>query len=109
MEKIGSRIQVSFETNASNNFIRIKERAGGGVLERIVHNLSDYPPYKLLKYYKVLGVADGQNFMHCIYLGSKYAKNFERSVDGYEIESSDKNGCAMKVTFYKLNKKVKPD
>lgn len=102
MEKIGARIQVSFESNAGNDFIRIKERIGGRVSERIVHNLSG----QNLKYYKVLGVADGQNFMHCLYLGSKYAKNFDRCVAGYRIESSDKNGCVIKVTFYQQKKRV---
>ncbi|MBI3046497.1 MAG: hypothetical protein HYY86_03130 [Candidatus Harrisonbacteria bacterium] len=106
MEKIGARILVSFEPGAGNNSFRIKEHVDGNILERIVHNLSDYPSNKLLKYYKVLGVADGQDFMHCLYLGSKYAKNFEHNVAGYTVAASDKKGCTMKVIFYKLKKKA---
>ncbi len=102
MEKIGSRIWVSFEPGAGNNSLIIKELIDGKISKKIVHNLASNNS----KAYKVLGVAYGQNFMDCIYFGSKYAKNFERNVDGYILEHSDKMGHAMKVTFYTLKKKV---
>ena len=103
MEKIGARAKVSFEPGAGNYCLRIKEDIGGKIRERAAVQFSGD---NFKKYYKVLGIAHGQDFMHCVYLGSKYAKIFDRSVEGYTIESSDRKGCVMKVTFYKLKKRV---
>ncbi|MEK9186489.1 MAG: hypothetical protein AAB885_02780 [Patescibacteria group bacterium] len=58
---------------------------------------------KKLKNYKSMGTAGGMNVYHCIFLATKYAKNFCNRVAGYVINPKDlkKNPrFSYQVTFY---------
>lgn len=50
--------------------------------------------------YKSIGVAEGQDLFHCIYLASKYAKNFDERVAAYRIVKPTQKGCSFAVNFY---------
>ncbi|GEM_PF-2766908 len=43
------------------------------------------------KNYGVMGPAQGQNLYHCLYMASKYAKDFAERVCAYSVNTSPKN------------------
>ena len=50
--------------------------------------------------YKLMGIAEGLNLLHCIYLASKYTKNFNERVIAYRIVKPANKKCSYAIAFY---------
>ena len=50
--------------------------------------------------YKLMGIAEGLNLLHCIYLASKYTKNFNERVIAYCIVKPANEKCSYAIAFY---------
>ena len=50
--------------------------------------------------YKLMGIAEGLNLLHCIYLASKYTKNFKERVIAYSIITPTNKKHPYAVAFY---------
>lgn len=57
-------------------------------------------PEAELSSYKLIGTAEGVDKFHCLYLGRKFAENFEKRVAGYRSATPKENGAAVAVSFY---------
>lgn len=55
-----------------------------------------------LNNHALLGIADGQEFFHCLYIAIRHVENFRKRVCCYRIEPSKQKGCALAVSFYEL-------
>lgn len=54
--------------------------------------------------FEVIGTAGGINFAHCVYLGSKYEKDFFKKIGGFRLAKPDDSEYEIAVTFYKPKK-----
>lgn len=68
--------------------------------DRQVPNLSN----KETADFEVIGTAGGINFAYCVYLGSKYEKDFFKKVGGFQLAKPDDPEYKIAVTFYKPKK-----
>ncbi len=59
---------------------------------------------KQAKNYKLIGKAQGMNLFHCLYIASKYSKNFRDRVTDYVIVKPTEKRYEFAVAFYE-NKK----
>ena len=75
-----------------------KEKNGKLLAKRQVLLLKQKPTSELEK----IGTALGQDLYHCIYLASRYGKDFVEKVVAYSINNRPKGKkFRMEVTFYK--------
>ena len=94
---ISRYLETSFTEN-TRGFLMKKEKNGKLLERRQILLLSREPTSGLEK----IGTARGQNLYHCIYLASKYGKDFVERVVAYFVNNhpEDKK-FRMEVTFYK--------
>ncbi len=94
---ISRYLETSFTENA-RGFL-IKEEKGGKLLKRRQILLLIQEPTSGLE---KIGTARGQDLYHCIYLASKYGKDFVEIVVAYFVNDRPKDKkFKMEVTFYK--------
>jgi len=57
-------------------------------------------PEKDLSSYTLMGTAEGADPYHCLYLASKFAKDFRKRVAGYRRATSQREKCPVAFSFY---------
>lgn len=93
-ELIGANSRVVWKEG--DNFFTIKVCTNGEWTSRKVYELSEEETKKL----KSHGPASGMNFGHCLFLASRYWKEFKAEVCGYRIVPSDNKDCPVSALFY---------
>ncbi len=91
---------ISFTENAKG--LLLKSEKNGKLLERRqIVLLSQKPTSEL----EEIGTARGEDMFHCIYLASRYGKNFVEKVVAYFVDNRPKDEkFKMEVVFYKRKK-----
>ena len=93
-----SKHQVTSFTENAKGLLMKKEKNGKLLARRQILLLKQKPASELEK----IGTALGQDLYHCIYLASRYGKNFVEKVVAYFINNHPKDKkFRMEVTFYK--------
>ncbi len=93
-ELIGADLRVVWEEG--DNFFIVKIHKNEKWISRKVCELSEGEANKL----KSQGQAGGMNFGHCLYLASKYWKEFKTQVCGYRIVATTDERFSISVEFY---------
>ena len=93
-----SKHQVTSFTENAKCLLMKKEKNGKLLARRQILLLKQKPASELEK----IGTALGQDLYHCIYLASRYGKDFVEKVVAYSINNRPKGKkFRMEVTFYK--------
>ena len=93
-----SKHQVTSFTENAEGLLMKKEKNGKLLARRQILLLKQKPASELEK----IGTALGQDLYHCIYLASRYGKDFVEKVVAYSINNRPKGKkFRMEVTFYK--------
>lgn len=93
-EILGSDWNLTYKDG--DNFFTVRVKKNGKWVSRKVQALSE----KETKGLKVHGPASGMGVGHCIYMASKYWKEFKEKVHGYRIVPSDRKDCPVSMLFY---------
>ena len=93
-ELIGGNSSVVWKIG--DNFFTVRLKKNGEWVSREVHELSKDEAKKL----KSHGPASGMNFGHCLYLASKYWKEFKAEVCGYRLVDVQDKRFDISVVFY---------
>jgi hypothetical protein len=98
--RLVSKHQVTSFTENARGLLMKKEKNGKLLERRQILLLNQEPPSELEK----IGTALGQDMYHCIYLASRYGKDFVEKVVAYSINNHPKDKkFRIEVTFYKKN------
>ena len=93
-----SKHQVTSFTENAKGLLMKKEKNGKLLEKRQILLLNQKSTSELEK----IGTALGQDLYHCIYLASRYGKNFVEKVVAYFVNNHPKDKkFRMEVTFYK--------
>jgi len=93
-----SKHQVTSFTENAKGLLMKKEKNGKLLEKRQILLLNQKSTSELEK----IGTALGQDVYHCIYLASRYGKDFVEKVVAYSVNNHPKNRkFRMEVTFYK--------
>ena len=93
-----SKHQVTSFTENAKGLLMKKEKNGKLLGRRQILLLNQKPTSELEK----IGTALGQNVYHCIYLASRYGKDFVEKVVAYSVNNHPKDKkFRMEITFYK--------
>lgn len=99
-----SKHQVTSFTKNAQGLLMKKEKNGKLLKRRQILLLSQEPTSELEK----IGTACGQDLYHCIYLASRYGKDFVEKVVAYFINNHPKDKkFRIEVTFYKKSNNKK--